>query len=125
MSKTLHFEMPKSQLHSGMAALQASWQQKDKKQGFRLHVANRLWGQQSYEFLPEFLGITRNQYGAELARLDFQNDTEQARQTINGWVEDQTEKKITDLIPSADLLRDARLVLTNAVYFKGDWSTPF
>ena len=125
MSRTLHFQMPKSQLHDGMAALQASWHTTEKKQGFRLHVANRLWGQQSYTFLAEFLGVTRNQYGAELARLDFVKEAEKARQTINGWVEDQTEKKITNLIPSADVLRDARLVLTNAVYFKGDWSAPF
>ena len=101
MAKTLHFEMPKDQLHDSMAALQVAWRSSGKKQGYRLNVANRLWAQESYEFLPEFLGITRNQYGAEMARLDFEKDTEKARQSINGWVEEQTEKKITNSIPSA------------------------
>ena len=98
MAKTLHFQMPKDQLHDGMRALQAFWTTPDKKKGIRLNLANRLWGHEGYEFLPEFLAVTRDKYAAELARLNFAQ-TEDARQTINGWVEDQTEDKITDLIP--------------------------
>jgi serpin B len=124
MAKTLHFQMPKNQLHDGMHALQAFWKTPDKKQGIRLNLANRLWGQDSYEFLAEFLGITREKYGAELARVNFAQ-TEQARQTINGWVEEQTENKITDLIPAGAIDSDTKLVLTNAVYFHGIWSDPF
>ncbi len=59
-----------------------------------------------------------------VARLDFAK-TEQARQTINAWVEEQTENKITDLIPPRALSADTKLVLTNAVYFHGDWQKPF
>ena len=124
MAKTLHFQMPNDQLHKGMQALQSYWTTPDKKKGIRLNLANRLWGQESYQFLPEFLGITREMYGAELARLNF-TQSEQARQTINGWVEEQTENKITDLIPVGAINLDTRLVLTNAVYFKGIWTDPF
>ena len=124
MAKTLHFQMPKDQLHDGMRALQAFWTTPDKKKGIRLNLANRLWGQESYEFLPAFLQITRDNYGAELARLDFAQ-TDDARQTINTWVEDQTENKITDLIPPGVLSPDTTLVLTNAVYFHGIWTNPF
>ena len=92
MAKTLHFQMPKDQLHDGMKKLQAFWTTPDKEKGIRLNLANRLWGQESYEFLPAFLQITRDNYGAELARLDF-SQTEDARQTINTWVEDQTQDK--------------------------------
>ncbi|HJN09530.1 MAG TPA: serpin family protein [Pirellulaceae bacterium] len=125
MAKTLHFQMPQDQLHDGMKALQAFWTTPDKKKGIRLHLANRLWGQESFEFLPAFLRTTRDNYGAELARLDFATKTEESRQTINGWVEDQTEDKIIELIPPDVLSSDTKLVLTNAVYFKGDWSEPF
>ena len=125
MSKTLHFELPQTELHAAMAALQASWRTSDDKQGYRLNVANRLWAQQGYQFLPEFLGITRNQYRAEIASVDFQNKTEEARQAINRWVEDQTAEKIRNLISSPDTLQDAALVLTNAIYFKGIWEVPF
>jgi len=125
MAKTLHVQMPKEQLDEAMRNVLASWKTSDKKAGFQLHVANRLWAQSGEQFLPAFLAVTSDDYGAELARLDFVTQVEQARQTINKWVEDQTAKKITDLIPSAGLLKAARLVLTNAVYFKGDWSDPF
>jgi serpin B len=125
MAKTLHFEMPRVQLDEQMRALRTSWNTKEKKQGFRLDVANRLWGQDGYHFLPEFLRVTRTDYGAELGQLDFRSEAEKARQTINAWVEDHTGQKITNLIPSPEALKDARLVLTNAVYFKGEWQEPF
>ena len=124
MAKTLHCQMPKDQLHDGMHALQTYWTTPDKQKGIRLNLANRLWGNEGYEFLPEFVSVTREKYGAELARLNFAQ-TEDARQTINGWIEDQTEDKITELLPAGVLSADTKLVLTNAVYFHGTWSDPF
>jgi serpin B len=124
MAKTLHLQMPKSQVNDEMRALLASWKSANKKQGYRLNVANRLWGQQGYKFLDDYLRVTREDYGAELARVDF-NQPEAARETINKWVEDNTQEKIKNLIPSASAVQGARLVLTNAVYFKGDWHDPF
>ncbi len=124
MAKTLHLQMPKSQLDDEMRALLASWKLADKKQGYRLDVANRLWAQEGYNFLADYLRVTREDFGAELARLDFKQP-DAARETINKWVEDNTQDKIKNLIPSASAVRGARLVLTNAVYFKGDWHDPF
>lgn len=124
MANTLHFQMPEEQLHSEMRAIQSFWKTPYQKMGIRLNLANRLWGQESFEFLPQFLRITRDKYGAELARINFAQ-TEQARQTINGWVEDKTETKITDLIPVGAIDSDTRLVLTNATYFHGIWTEPF
>jgi serpin B len=125
MAKTLHFDMPKAQLDAEMRVIRASWNTNNKQQGFRLDVANRLWGRDGYKFLPEFLRVTRMDYGAELARLDFAKEAEKSRQQINQWIEAHTQDKIQNLIPSAQTVRDARLVLTNAVYFKGDWREPF
>lgn len=124
MAETLHFQMSNDQLHEGMKTLQSFWMTPDKDKGIRLKLANRLWGQRSYEFLPAFLQITRDYYGAEVARLDFAQ-SEQASQTINKWVEEQTENKITDLISPNALSPATRLVLTNAVYFHGNWAEPF
>ncbi len=124
MKKTLRLRMPNERLHAGMKALQAYWGTPGNETGIRLKLANRLWGRASYEFLPAFLQVTRDNYGAELVRLDFAQ-TEQARKTINDWVEEQTANKITDLFPPGTLASDTRLVLTNAVYFYGDWAEPF
>ena len=90
-----------------------------------MSVANRLWGQEGFDFRPEFLATTRESYGAELAQVDFARQAEPARRRINAWVEEQTQGKITDLIPPGVLDAMTRLVLTNAIYFKGDWAEPF
>ena len=68
-------------------------------------MANRLWGQQGYHFLPDFLAITRDHYHAELAEVDFIGHTELARETINDWVEKQTQDKIKDLVTPGVLTR--------------------
>ncbi|TWU44137.1 Serpin (serine protease inhibitor) [Novipirellula aureliae] len=124
MANTLHIQMPNERLHEGMKTLQDFWRSPDPSKGIKLNLANRLWGKESFEFQPDFLRVTRDQYDAELAQLNFAQ-RENARQTINDWVEDQTENKITDLIPKGAITSDTRLVLTNAVYFYGTWRDPF
>ena len=124
MGEVLHFTLPQAQLHAAFAAL-ADKLLGDKAKGYQLRIANRLWGQTGYQFLPEFLGITRDQYGAELALVNYKEKTEEARKTINAWVEEQTEQKIQDLIQQGVLNQMTRLVLTNAIYFKGDWASQF
>jgi serpin B len=125
MAQVLHFTLPQEKLHPAFGDLRRYWDAKGGDSSYRLSVANRLWGQEGFHFLPEFLAVTRDHYGAELAQVDFARQTEQARQRINAWVEDQTQDKITDLIPSGVLDAMTRLVLTNAIYFKGDWAEPF
>jgi serpin B len=93
--------------------------------GYELSVANALWGQQGYPFLPAFLDLLKASYGAGLREVDFKGNSEAARQTINAWVEKKTAGKITDLIGAGVLTSLTRLVLTNAIYFKGTWETQF
>ncbi len=107
MAKALHFEVPKDQLDAAMRDMLAAWKAQEKKQGYQLSVANRLWAQTGQPFLPAYLAVTRTDYGAELARLDFAQHAEESRQTINHWVEDQTAGKIKDLILSAAQLSGA------------------
>ncbi|MHB1558833.1 MAG: serpin family protein [Isosphaeraceae bacterium] len=125
MAKVLHFRMPPEKLHAAFGGIRRLWNAERKEQGYRLSVANRLWGEQGFHFLPEFQAVTRDHYGAELAPVDFARHAEEARQRINGWVEEQTQGKIRDLIPPGVLNAMTRLVLTNAIYFKGDWTAPF
>jgi serpin B len=88
-------------------------------------VANAIWGQEGYEFLPEFLDLLAEQYGAGLRTLDFGQDPEGAAETINNWVSEQTEGKIENLISPGLLNAMVRLVLTNAIYFNGNWAFQF
>ena len=92
---------------------------------YELRVANALWGQKDYKFLQVFVGSVEKQYGGTLRNVDFIAAAEQARQTINAWVAKQTNDKIKDLISPGVLDAMTRLVLTNAIYFKGNWASQF
>ena len=98
-----------------------------KKGGYQLSVANALWGQKGYGFLQEFIDLTKKYYGAGLREVDFVSavEREKARKAINAWVEKQTKDKIKELIQPGVFTRLTRLVLTNAIYFKGDWASKF
>lgn len=69
--------------------------------------------------------ITKKYYDAGFKEVDYINKTEQARQKINKWVEAKTNHKIVDLIKQKILNSLTRLVLTNAIYFKGRWGSQF
>lgn len=121
MAQMLH--LPQTQeVH---AALHAFLQQLNAQDsGYQLVIANRLWGQQGYQFQPDFLETTKRYYNASLVPVDFRQ-SEKVRQTINDWVGEATQGKISDLIPPGALDELSRLVLTNAIYFKGKWQLPF
>ena len=125
MSEVLHFSLPQNRLHQAFGILERQLKQNNKDSGYELSVANALWGQENEKFLQEFLDLTKKYYGAGLRQVDFATQTEEARKTINSWVERQTKDKIKELIKKGILGRDTVLVLTNAIYFKGDWTSKF
>ncbi|XP_037613110.1 leukocyte elastase inhibitor-like isoform X1 [Sebastes umbrosus] len=92
---------------------------------YALSVANRLYGEQSYQFVEDFLGLTKKHYSAELESVDFATSSEAARLNINEWVLQQTQGKIKDLLAEGVVDELTRLVLVNAIYFKGNWNKQF
>ena len=125
MAQVLHFSLPQERLHPACAQLKQSIEADQSVAGCELSVANALWAQQGLHVLDDFRQLTRTHYGAGLRELDFRTATEQARQTINRWVEQQTRDKIRDLLKRGDVAPDTMLVLTNAIYFKGLWQSQF
>jgi len=97
----------------------------DPARPLKLRIANRLFGEKSYTFDASYLEKTKTAYGAPLEATDFKNAFEPARGRINGWVEEQTEKRIKDLLPVGALDNQTRLVLVNAIYFLADWADQF
>jgi serpin B len=131
MADTLQFLLEQERLHPAFNWLDAELatrgegaQGKD-GEGFRLNIVNAIWGQNDYEFLPAFLDVLAENYGAGLRILDFITEAEKSRVTINDWVSDQTEGRIEDLIPPGAIDEWTRLVLTNAIYFNAAWAYPF
>ncbi len=123
MAKTLHFTLPPAKLHPAMGALLRG--RNAPHDGYQLKEADALWAQTGYSLLPEFLTLNKDNYEAGLNQLDFKGAAEASRQTINQWVEQKTANKIKDLIQPGMIDSYTRLVLTNAIYFKGDWEKAF
>jgi hypothetical protein len=96
----------------------------EKKQ-VALNLANAIWAQQDHPFLPAFLDIARSDYAAKVRQVDFHTGAESARKDINDWVSGKTAGRIPDLIAPGVLNRSTRLVLVNAIYFKGNWLHQF
>jgi serpin B len=125
MAKTLHLSLDQTRLHPACGNLIANLKSTEKKSGCELHIANALWGQSGYHFLPHFLDLNKQNYAAGLFEVDFAGRTEDARRTINAWVEKQTKDKIKELLKPGVLDSLTRLVLTNAIYFKSNWRKQF
>jgi serpin B len=111
--------------HLSFANLLAELNGRNGKDGVALSVANRLWGERDLQFRSDFLSLLDLRYHAPLAQLDFLHDSDAARVTINEWASHETHGLITDVLPPGVVNATTRLVLTNAVYFKGTWEKPF
>lgn len=122
LSKTFHFDSVEG-VHSHFQSLNAEVSKRGASHTLKL--ANRLYGEKTYNFLPEFLTSTQKMYGADLAPVDFQHASEDARKEINQWVKGQTEGKIPELLAVGVVDSMTKLVLVNAIYFKGMWEEKF
>jgi len=90
--------------------------EKDKK--LKLRLANRLYGQKEYKIQQDYLNTVQKSFQADIKLEDFINQGPKVVQTINTWVEEQTNNLIRDLLSSNDITPDTRLVLINCIYFK-------
>jgi serpin B len=125
LSKSTEQIWDRMRVHSAFGEIIKDLNARGEKGDYQLAIANALWGQKGYGFLIEFLELIKNNYGGQFNEVDFKQATEAARQTINTWVEKQTNGKIKDLISRGVLSNLTRLVLTNAIYFKGNWASQF
>lgn len=118
------FNYPEDEtLRAGSRAIYDEINKEDKE--YKLHTANALWAEQDYSFLDEYFKTVGTYYDGQVRNMDFKNQPDKSRVEINDWVEDKTEDKIKDIIPQGAINPLTRLVLTNAIYFKGSWVTQF
>jgi serpin B len=125
MAQTLHFDLPESELPAAFGEMEDDINDIQSGGRVQLAVANSLWPQKDYTFQSDFLKLCKKYYGASIHPVDYINDTEGARQTINGWVEKKTNDKIVNLLAPGSLDPSNRLVLVNAIYFQGKWEKRF
>ena len=92
---------------------------------YELNIANALWGERTFPFRQEFLTTLNTAYGAAAFPADFLHNAEQERERINQWVAQQTKERIENILAPGALTPATRLVLANAIYFKGNWQDEF
>jgi len=122
MQKALHFPATDI-LEPNSAAILASLNQKNAS--YKLKTGNALWIQKNFSLLSSYVSAVQKYFGGKAANLDFAADPEKARTTINKYIAEQTANKIKNLIPPGNIDPLTRLVLTNAIYFKGEWHWQF
>ena len=123
MAKTCRFTMNEKELHETFSILRKKIQ--SNRKSCRLSVANSLWAQKGYCFWNSYFAMLSRYYEAGVKTVDFKNDLEDSRKTINEWVSKKTEEKIKELFQKGILNKMVRLVLVNAIYFKGTWRVGF
>jgi len=125
MGRVLHLGLRQEAVHREMADLLAALAGRGNDRGQRLLFANALWVQQSHPILDWYRELLAERYNAELAVQDYGSDPEAARRAINAWVAAKTEGRIEELVARGMIGRLTRLVLTNALYFRGTWAEAF
>ena len=131
MAAAMHFTLPQDRLHPAFNALglelasRGEGAQGADGEGFRLNIANSIWGQTGHSFLEAYLATLAENYDAGMRLVDFKVAPEPSRLAINDWVSGATEGKIKDLVPQGAITELTRLVLTNAIYFNAAWLAPF
>lgn len=92
---------------------------------YELETANALWIQKNYPVKKQYISNVDTYYSGKVEKLDFVNQPEESSNIINDWVEEKTNDKIKDLVPSSAINRETKLIITNAIYFNGKWKTAF
>lgn len=125
MAEVLNFRLGAARTHRAFSDLQALFSSDGPAEQTELHIANSLWPQEGFQLLPEYRSLITYYYGAAVEPVDYAGAAEEARVTINTWVEEKTAGNIQDLITPGSLDPAALLVLVNAVYFNGSWASRF
>jgi serpin B len=124
MAHVLHFSLPDERMHAALGNLSSNLNASGKS-AFTIENADALWTQSGFMYNPDFLHLLRANYAAELHQVDFVSAAPKTTADINQWVTDKTREKIQNIIAPGALNALTRMVLVNAVYFKGNWQTQF
>jgi serpin B len=124
MAKVLHIGALGPKVHSVFASFLNDIDHQARQKGDRLEFASALWGRLEESSLVDFRTILQRDYQSDLYEVDFRNP-EAACRTINDWSARQTQGRISEVLSPGSLDPDTRLILINAIYFKGAWSSPF
>jgi serpin B len=122
MANVLNFTLPQDRLHSAYSKLIENLKS---NKDYELSIANALWLQKDYKYLQEFLNIMEKYYNSDLKNVDFTKAPRESAKEINRWVFIHTKGKIENIVNPDEIESNTKLILTNAIYFKGKWKYKF
>lgn len=123
MRESLHFTLPQSRLHDAISGANQKIESGAKSSFWR--ISNRIWGDRSIIFQPEFVANAKDFYGAAPEMVDFAGNPDRVKARINDVIAKDTAGRIRDILGPSVVTRETQLLLTNAVYFKGAWLQEF
>ena len=124
IAQVFNFPLNDKNLHRELGSTQSQIVSRGSK-GVEISIANQLWADKQYKFKCSYLRGVKRAYGAPVKRMTFRTNPDDCRLEINKWVEQQTRDRIKDLLPGGSITDMTSLVLTNAIYFKGQWDVKF
>ena len=123
MRKVFYFSANRDALRQGCSSLIQSINQGSKY--YELSTANSLWPQAGYGFSKDYLGAIKKYYGGNAEEVNYSGNKADAIQKINAWTAKNTKDKIPEIVTPDDITELTRMVLVNAIYFKGSWKSEF
>jgi serpin B len=125
LARGAHFGVSAAELYATFGELSQRLEQVQHWGKVKLVTANGLWAQEDHPFLQPFMDTLQTSYRAEARNVDFKHDCPRAVREMNSWMSKQTGGRITGMLDSVRLDESSRLVLCNAIYFKGKWKSRF
>jgi serpin B len=132
MADVLDLTLPESRVHPAFSFLLAQLSPDTRaslcaedQEPLTLEIANALWVEETFPLLADYVRLVEEEYGAEARNVDFVGDPDAQRIVINDWVSGRTRGRILDLLAPGVISGMTRVVLTNAIYFKGAWQEQF
>lgn len=125
MEEALRFYLCPEKLHESFSEFDTMLDAVQEKGNVELSIANSIWPQEGFDLKDNYVKLLKRHYDISVTPVNYSSAVEAARRRINSWVEEKTKERIKDLIGKKVLTPLTRLVLVNAIYFKGVWLHPF
>lgn len=123
ISAVFHFPANNTGFHKKMGSLSRNLKSKNK--GVEINMVNRLWLENTFNIRRSYSKLMKSAYKSPISMVDFISKYEQSRLQINDYILKQTHEKIKDILPPNSVDNQTRLIITNAIYFKGQWEMQF
>ncbi|KAG8571885.1 hypothetical protein GDO81_011816 [Engystomops pustulosus] len=98
---------------------------KQTSNSYSMKLANRLFSEESFHIIQQYSQLIEKHFQAKIQAMNFSQEAERSRKTINTWVEGETDGIIKEILPPDSISSLTKLVLVNAIYFKGNWESKF